>query len=100
MPASVAPSADHALRLYLLGGFRVVVSERETPFVFIRADCFGGRCLYEGYVCENGAILHQAQDLRGCEGGALPRLVQALGVELATPPFVEPLTRGFFDRSR
>jgi len=71
-----------------------------TRFVFISADCFGGTCQYEGYVCEDGAILLRAQDPDEGEGGALPRLVRALGVELATPPFFEPLTRGFFERSR
>jgi predicted ATPase/DNA-binding SARP family transcriptional activator len=31
MSASAAPGANHALQLYLLGGFRVVVGGRETP---------------------------------------------------------------------
>lgn len=69
-------------------------------FVFLRAECFGGTCLHEGYVCQDGAIHERAQDTDDDEGDALPRLVRALGVELATPPYFEPFTRGFFERSR
>jgi hypothetical protein len=31
-------------------------------FVFIRADCFGGVCDYEGYVCQDRVILERAKD--------------------------------------
>ena len=70
-----------------------------TRFVFIRADCFGGECQYAGYVCEDGVIRVRAQDADEGGGDSLPLLVRALGVEMATPPYFEPLTRGFFDRS-
>ncbi|MGZ3665519.1 MAG: hypothetical protein ACXVDA_13670 [Ktedonobacterales bacterium] len=70
-----------------------------TRFVFLRAECFGGECLYEGYVCQDGSIHDSAQDTDEDNGDALPRLVRALGVKLGTPPYFEPLTRHFFDRS-
>lgn len=80
----------------------VVEWSRQYPtmcFVFLRAECAGGTCLYEGYVCQDGVIHERAQDTDEDDDDALPRLVCALGVELATPPYFEPFTRGFFDRS-
>jgi hypothetical protein len=68
-------------------------------FVFLRADCFGGGCRYEGYVCQDGAVRERAEDHGPNNGNALPRLVRALGVELGTPPHFEPFTRHFFDHS-
>ncbi len=65
-------------------------------FVFIRADCFAGDCVYEGYVCQDGAVHERAAD--GDRGGAaLRQLVRALGVELGDPPHFAPFTREFFD---
>lgn len=66
-------------------------------FVFIRADCFGGICDFEGYVCEDGAIHYQTKDADGSQDDVLRTLVQALGVELPATSSFEPLTRGFFD---
>jgi hypothetical protein len=71
----------------------------ETVFVFLNADCFGGTCLYAGYVCQNGRVLERVQD-RERGGIALPRLVHALGVELDDSYHFTPLARGYFDRSR
>jgi hypothetical protein len=66
------------------------------PFVYLRAECFGGVCLYSGHVCQNGVMLERAEDPD--EGGdALVRLVRALGVELGPGRYFEPFTRGFFD---
>ncbi len=69
-------------------------------FVFLRAECAGGTCLYGGYVCQDGAVNERAKDDKPGAGTALPQLVRALGVELGTPPYFEPFTRGFFGRSR
>ncbi len=71
-----------------------------TRFVFFRANCFGGKCMYEGYVCQDGVIRERANDDKPGDGDALPRLVRALGVDLGTPPHYEPFTRGFFECSR
>jgi hypothetical protein len=71
-----------------------------TTFVFLRADCFGGHCIYEGYVCQKGEILVRAQDDQeeSDDGGAaLRKLVVALGVELPDPPVFAPFVRGFFE---
>jgi hypothetical protein len=69
-----------------------------TPFVFLRADCSGGVCWYEGYVCQDGAVREAAAD-RARGGDALRQLVRALGVELEDPPLFAPFTRGFFNRA-
>jgi hypothetical protein len=73
-----------------------------TLFVFIRADCFGGACVYEGYVCQDGAVRERAADGDDGDrsGAALRQLVRALGVELGDPPLFAPFTRGFFDGSQ
>jgi hypothetical protein len=73
-----------------------------TIFVFLRADCWGGMCFYEGYVCRDGTILMRAQDDQeeSNNGGiALRRLVAALGVELPDPPTFAPFVRGYFNTS-
>jgi hypothetical protein len=72
----------------------------DTTFVFLRAACFGGNCLYEGYICQNGVVLERANDLDENDRSkriALPRLVRALGVELGGSAHFSPLTRTFFD---
>lgn len=69
----------------------------DTVFVFVSADCFGGKCLYAGYVCQNGAVLERAQDTDEQDGIALPRLVRALGVELGDSSYFAPLLRDFFE---
>jgi hypothetical protein len=75
-----------------------------TPFVFIRADCFGGNCWYEGYVCANGAIRFTAKDTslhawqaRSNGDDTLPQLIQPLCVELTDTLYLVPFTRGFFE---
>ncbi|HEV2459485.1 MAG TPA: hypothetical protein VGS80_14100 [Ktedonobacterales bacterium] len=69
-----------------------------TLFVFLRADCAGGTCWYEGYVCQDGVVREAAAD-RARGGAALRQLVRALGVELGDPPLFAPFTRGFFGRA-
>lgn len=66
-------------------------------FVFIRADCFGGTCDYEGYICGDGIIQYQTKEANGSQNDMLRTLVQALGVELPETSYFEPLTRGYFD---
>jgi hypothetical protein len=73
-----------------------------TTFVFLRADCFGGHCMYEGYIRQNGETLLRAKDGQeesADSGEALCNLVAALGVELPDPPVFAPFMRGFFDSS-
>src|SRR5258708_33608760 len=67
-------------------------------FVFLHADCWGGICYYEGYACQDGAILERAADDQDeiSGGDALRRLARHLGVGLADPLYFEPLTRGYF----
>jgi hypothetical protein len=69
----------------------------ETPFVFLKALCVGGNCMYEGYVCKNGAMRFQACDEQANTGDALGQLVDALGVELPATNYFAPLVRGYFD---
>jgi hypothetical protein len=52
----------------------------EALFVFVKADCAGGRCHYRGWVSQNGQILENAEGFRG--DGALTRLVRHLGINL------------------
>lgn len=80
----------------------VIWSQRysDMQFVFINADCFGGTCLYSGYICQSGTILDRAKNASMSDGDGLPRLVRALGVELDDSGYFAPLTRGFFDTSR
>jgi hypothetical protein len=68
-------------------------------FVFLHADCWGGICYYEGYACQDGAILERAADDEDEIGGgdALRQLARHLGVELGDPPYFEPLSRGYFE---
>jgi hypothetical protein len=69
-------------------------------FVYLQADCAGGNCLYDGYVCRDGFILAEenstGQSLLESRTG-LSRLLQWLNVHSRTASFA-PLERGFFDR--
>lgn len=62
-----------------------------TLFVYVFADCFGGTCLYEGYLCKNGKQIKQVP----ASVSGLEELLSALGVA-ADKPF-QPLTRNFFE---
>jgi hypothetical protein len=66
----------------------------DRVFVFVRADCAGGTCLYDGYTCRNGAV-----ELVPASKDGLRALVQHLGVALDDREFFTPLTRGFFDNA-
>ncbi len=64
-----------------------------VTFVYLHADCFGGTCFYDGFVCRNGERLW----LVGPGGDeALRQLVAPLGVELDTGGSFAPLSRGYF----
>lgn len=71
---------------------------REYPdftFVFIDADCFGGTCVYTGFVVQAGEVrLRVADDKPGVE--QLQLLVQALGVRLQSGYFA-PFARGYWE---
>lgn len=70
---------------------------RETLFVFVVADCFGGECFYRGFVCQNGRVeARESPQPRGA--GALSRLMSHLGVELGRDEFFAPFTRAGIGR--
>lgn len=84
---------------YVLEDELVLWSPRypDVRFVFINADCFGGTCLYSGYICQSGAILDRVKNASMSDGDGLPRLVRVLGVELDDSRYFEPLARDFFN---
>jgi hypothetical protein len=60
-------------------------------FAFIEADCFGGACIYFGFVIQNGEVLwNQSYD----HSGHIP-LLQAINPSYEGHYF-EPFTRDFF----
>ncbi len=75
---------------------------RQHPFltmVYIEADCFGGTCLYRGYVCRNGEILFKEE--RPEPGpGPLRRLLQQIDVKLDEGGYFPPFKRDFFGPDR
>jgi hypothetical protein len=70
---------------------------KQHPFltvVYLEADCFGGTCIYRGYVCQNGEIHFKEKGLeRGPE--PLGRLLKQIHVELRGGAF-PPFGRNFF----
>ena len=60
-------------------------------FVYIDADCFGGHCEYEGYVCQDGRLR-----VRTHGEGALRRLMAFLGVDMDERLQFEPFLHGLF----
>ena len=63
----------------------------ELAFAYVRAECFGGHCEYEGYVCRNGAILFEEE----LDSKALGRLMALIGVKLPAGDYFEPFTRKY-----
>lgn len=59
--------------------------------MYLEADCFGGTCLYRGYICREGKILLKEQ--------ALDSLLAHIGVKLAGDYFL-PFERNFFGPER
>ncbi|QNN25167.1 hypothetical protein HED60_23760 [Planctomycetales bacterium ZRK34] len=77
----------------------VKFSERfpNVTFVYLYAECFGGRCDYAGFVFQSGERIHDEpfrDDVN--DDTPLRRLVSYLGVELGNPPYFEPLARNYF----
>jgi hypothetical protein len=93
-----APTAEEAERWWNLldqVGEEVRWLSQNYPhlaFVWIHAECFGGRCVYDGEVYRDGQILTEEKG-----EGALSRLVAYLGVSLPLNEFFAPFVRGFFD---
>jgi hypothetical protein len=73
------------------------LAHASVPFVFLEADCFAGRCRYEGYLCRDGEILRQESAEYDEDPTAFfNALLSGLGASVATAHF-EPLTRDYFD---
>jgi hypothetical protein len=62
-----------------------------TSFTYIRADCIGGACLYDGFVCREGAILDRVEPSRYAHVSLLRH------VGILTDGAFEPFTRVFFE---
>lgn len=71
----------------------------DVTFVKIWVSCFGGRCLYWGYVYRNGVVLYREEEPvwdKERSAQQLLRLLAYLGVRQADPYF-PPFVRGYFD---
>jgi hypothetical protein len=65
-----------------------------ATFVFIDADCFGGTCIYTGFVAQVGEVsLRVTEAQTGSE--PLQRLLEPLDVRLQSGYFA-PFTRGYW----
>jgi hypothetical protein len=62
-----------------------------VTFVQVMAECFGGSCEYEGYVCRDGRKVLEEP----FHPDALGRLMAAIGVTLKDGYYFEPFTREF-----
>ncbi len=58
--------------------------------IFLRAECFGGTCLYDGFLCCDGSTLFQVQ-----RSSTLQELFAWFDVKLPRDSHFEPLTRHF-----
>lgn len=65
-----------------------------TVFVFVCAECWGGDCQYEGFVCKDGRVTRQEKGR-----GALRRLIACLDVRLDDREDFEPFERGYFSQT-
>lgn len=67
-----------------------------SVFVFVHADCFGGNCVYRGFVARDGRI---EQTVDAAEPGLanLERLLLPLGVKSVDP--FPPFARGYWDEA-
>ncbi len=65
-----------------------------ATFVYVHADCFGGTCVYSGFVTRAGNVVLREE---GAKPGTEPlqRLLLSLGVRLPSGRF-EPFARGYW----
>lgn len=54
----------------------------DAVFAFLNADCFGGKCRYVSYICQNGKTYELIQGSDKSAKDALIRLLEPLGVTL------------------
>ncbi len=66
----------------------------EIMFVYLEADCFGGNCLYGGYVCKNNEMNIKTKT---SDKDSLGKLLSPLGIKLNKDNYFKPLERGYFD---
>jgi hypothetical protein len=62
----------------------------ETMFLYMQADCAGGKCLYSGLVLRDGVVI---QDSKPSDQAHI-QLLKHVGI--VTDDFFEPFTRGYF----
>lgn len=88
---------EHLLELPFAIYRDLVEFSRSFPaakFVFVDADCFGGTCIYTGFVAQAGEVsLRETAEQTGTE--PLQRLLEPLGIRLQSGYF-EPFTRGYW----
>jgi hypothetical protein len=71
----------------------------KAQLVFIDVECFGGKCLYQGYICSDGRILMR-EDTEEEGPEPLRRLLRYIGVELDERGYFAPFERSFFEAQR
>lgn len=64
----------------------------EHDFVYVEANCAGGSCLYEGYICKDGKIIFRAESKKS----SLARLMAKIKVTLGKGSYFKPFERKFF----
>lgn len=91
------PEYERLLELQFAIESNLVEFSRGFPaakFVFIEADCFGGTCIYSGFVAQAGEVsFHEGREKTGTE--SLEVLLKPLSVRLRSGYF-EPFTRGYW----
>ncbi|MCA9919732.1 MAG: hypothetical protein KC445_17365 [Anaerolineales bacterium] len=67
----------------------------KSTFAWIEVKCFGGTCLYIGFVMQNG-IQQFSKIEYDSDPTILPKILSFLGITLADNLFFEPFTRGYW----
>lgn len=70
---------------------------RNTVFVYLEADCFGGICFYSGFHAKGGSKVKVFND---CQASPtiLREILAPFNVTFQYGYYFEPLTRGYFDK--
>lgn len=68
----------------------------DMTFVFVCANCFGGTCIYSGYIVRNGQLELELDDINKAN---LKQLMRPLGIGLFWSGHFEPFVRGFWRNS-